>query len=73
MNEEDKIFYCPGDIVTIKHDIPNKPIMIVIKKEVMHIVPKSETNFKGIRCQWFTKNQELQEAVFNTKDLVKVS
>jgi hypothetical protein len=30
---EEKIFFMPGDIVTLKQDIPNKPVMLVIKKE----------------------------------------
>ena len=29
---EDKIFFQPGDVLTIRQDIPNKPIMIVVKK-----------------------------------------
>ena len=30
--EEDKIFFMPGDIVSIRQDIPNKPIMIMKDK-----------------------------------------
>jgi uncharacterized protein YodC (DUF2158 family) len=26
----------------------------------------------GIKCRWFTETGELQEAIFNTKDLVMV-
>ena len=29
----DKIFFMPGDVVTLKQDIPNKPTMLVLKKE----------------------------------------
>ena len=29
----EKVFFQPGDLVTLKQDIPNKPIMIVVKKE----------------------------------------
>lgn len=61
----------PGDLVTIKQDLPNKPIMLVVKKET-YIYKKEEQNLKGIRCRWFTKNGELQEEIFNTKDLIKV-
>ncbi|MDD7754227.1 MAG: hypothetical protein PUJ51_06945 [Clostridiales bacterium] len=32
-NYEDKIFFRPGDIVTLKQEIPNKPTMVVIRKE----------------------------------------
>lgn len=74
---EEKIYFMPGDVVTLKQDIPNKPTMIVVKKETMTIRYKdisnnSEDYFKGIRCRWFTNDGMLQEAVYNTKDLIKV-
>ena len=31
--EQNKIYFLPGDVVTLKQDIPNKPIMLVIRKE----------------------------------------
>lgn len=74
---EERIYFMPGDIVTLKQDIPNKPTMIVVKKETMtirsnSIANTSEDYFKGIRCRWFTNDGMLQEAIYNTKDLVKV-
>lgn len=75
---EDKIFLNPGEIVTLKQDIPNKPVMIVIKKEtsVFKHDNKRLSDKKpiliGIRCRWFTTTGELQEATFSTKDLIKV-
>lgn len=74
---EEKIYFMPGDVVTLKQDIPYKPTMIVVKKETMTIrsngVPNvSEDYFKGIRCRWFTSEGVLQEAIYNTKDLRKV-
>lgn len=73
---EEKIYFMPGDIVTIKQEIPNRPVMIVVKKETMNIRQRetgtSEDYFKGIRCRWFTKEGVLQEAIYNTKDLLKV-
>ena len=75
---EDKIFLNPGEIVTLKQDIPNKPVMIVIKKETSVFKHDSKRlNDKkpiliGIRCRWFTTTGELQEAKFSTKDLIKV-
>lgn len=72
-NIEDKIFFKPGDIVTLKQDIPNKPTMLVIKKETVIFKDKYQNSFlKGIRCRWFTKNNELQEATFSTKDLILI-
>ena len=80
---EEKIYFLPGDVVTLRQAIPNKPTMIVVKKEKKMITPKKqsgqasgivegkEDSLKGIKCRWFTVNGELQEAVFNTKDLIK--
>lgn len=71
---EEKIYFMPGDIVTVKQDIPNRPIMIVLKAVTSIFKNKLDKKdiLKGILCRWFTSNGELQEAVFNTKDLVKV-
>lgn len=74
---EEKVYFAPGDIVTIKQDIPNKPVMLVVKKETMTIRPDkngkdSEEFLKGIRCRWFTTEGLLQESIFNTKDLIKL-
>ena len=75
---EEKIFLNPGEIVTLKQDIPNKPVMLVVKKETSVFKHDSKRlNDKkpiliGIRCRWFTTTGELQEATFSTKDLVKV-
>lgn len=45
--------------------------MIVVKKETS--IFKHNNNKKpiliGIRCRWFTTTGQLQEAVFNTKDI----
>ena len=73
---EDKIYFNPGDIVTIKHDIPNNPIMFVLEKSTRSLYNKDtqekENVFLGIKCRWFDKNQVLQEGLFSTKDLIKV-
>ena len=75
---EEKIFLNPGEIVTLKQDIPNKPILLVVKKETSVFKHDSKRlNDKkpiliGIRCRWFTTTGELQEATFSTKDLIKV-
>lgn len=71
--EEQNIYFNPGDVVRLKQDIPNKPTMIVVKKETS-IFKHDKDKIKkpiliGIRCRWFTSQGELQEAVFNTKDL----
>lgn len=49
--------------------------MIVVKKETSlfkHDTKRLEDKkpiLIGIRCRWFTASGELQEAVWNTKDL----
>ncbi len=70
---ESKIFFKPGDVVTLKQDIPNSPIMMVVRTEKSIIRGSDgQDNLKGIRCRWFTKNGEIQEDIFNTKDLIIV-
>lgn len=71
---EEKIYFMPGEVVTIKQDIPNKPVMIVLKKEtnVFKNCGNAESSLRGIKCRWFTADGYIQEAVFNTKDLIKV-
>lgn len=71
---EQKQFFLPGDVVTIRQDIPNKPTMIVVKKVTKNIrVGASRGNFfQGILCKWFTTEGLKQEDVFNTKDLIKL-
>ena len=69
---EENIFYKPGDIVTLKQDIPNKPLMIVVKKETSlfkNTMEDKKNGLKGIRCRWFTTAGQLQETIWNTKDL----
>ena len=68
--EVPKIFFMPGDLVTIKQDLPNKPVMIVVKKETSYLKTGDEY-FRGIRCRWFTKDGKMEEAIWNTKDLQK--
>ena len=74
IQEEEKIFFKPGWLVTLKQDIPNKPVMIVVRKETSIFKNKGDENniLKGMRCRWFTRFGELQEAVWNTKDLIKI-
>jgi uncharacterized protein YodC (DUF2158 family) len=73
---ETKVFFQPGDIVTLNKDIPNKPIMYVIKKETRTFKPDlknlKEDFLLGIKCRWFTSLGEINEAVFSTKDLTKL-
>ena len=70
--ENEKTYFLPGDVVTLRQNIPNKPIMVVVKKETSFIKKEENNILRGIRCRWFTSTGELQESTFNTKDLQKV-
>lgn len=75
---EENIYFTPGQVVQLKQDIPNKPIMLVVKKETSlfkHDIKRLQDKrpiLIGIRCRWFTTSGELQEAIYNTKDLMLV-
>lgn len=71
---ETKIYFLPGNIVTLKQNIPNKPTMMVVKKvtKTLNTQTLKGDMFQGILCRWFTDNGFLQEAIFNTKDLLKL-
>ena len=75
MIDEEKVFFFFFFIVTLKQNIPNKPEMIIVQKKTLTIKPKDgdvSNFFKGFVCRWFTSTGELQEALFNTKDLIKL-
>lgn len=72
MFENDKVYMNPGNIVRVKHDIDNRPKMMVVEKVSHTLMDKDgvkSNSFAGIRCAWFDKNQTYQSAVFSTKDL----
>lgn len=70
--EEDKTYFLPGQIVKLKQNIPNSPIMMVIRKETNVFSHDNRSKLKGIRCRWFTNEGRLQEAVWSTKDLILI-
>ena len=74
VNENDeKIYFSPGQIVKMKQDIPNSPLMVIYRIERSIIRNTNGKDFlKGCRCRWFTKDGYLQEATFSTKDLVLI-
>lgn len=71
--EDSKIFFIPGDIVQLRQDIPNKPKMLVYRVERSIMRNNGSNVLKGVKCRWFTDNGLLQEAVFSTKDLIKIN
>ena len=70
---DEKVYFVPGQKVTLKQDIPNKPIMIVqrIERSLMRNGAGKEY-LRGVRTRWFTKEGLLQEALFSTKDLILI-
>lgn len=74
--QDNKTYFCAGDIVTLRQDIPNKPIMLVVRKETSIFkhdkekIQNKKSILVGIRCRWFTSDGTLQEALFSTKDLI---
>lgn len=69
---DDKVYFTPGQLVILKHDLPNKPVMMVVRKETSIFKNTGDNILRGIRCRWFTTDGTLQEAIFNTKDLMKL-
>lgn len=72
---DDKVFFNPGDVVKLKHDLPNVPIMYIIEKVSRNIIGTNgdrENVFLGMRTRWFSEDGKLQEAIFSTKDLMHV-
>lgn len=77
MESDDKIYFVPGNLVKVKHNLPNSPVMMVteIKRNyyIKNNTQSSNNNLlRGIKVRWFTDNGFLQEATFSTKDLVLV-
>lgn len=67
---EEKIFFTPGDEVTLKQSIENIPKMVVKSVDKAAIRGGEKSMLFGITCFWFTSTGEYQESRFNTKDLV---
>ena len=71
--EIEKLYLTPGMVVRVRHNIDNRPKMIVSEKVTRSVKSKDnedyDTMFLGIKCIWFDKNGVLQSGIFNTKDL----
>ena len=71
--QEEKTFFSPGDIVQIRQPIPNAPKMLVVRIERSIMKGQEDKSpLRGCKCRWFTKDGLLQEAIFNTKDLILI-
>ena len=51
METTNKVYFLPGDLVTLRKDIPNKPVMLVVKKVTRHLVQQNIDYFQGILCR----------------------
>ena len=81
---EEKVYFNPGDLVRIKHELDVRPIMMVVKKKTDHFGEKKtlmrdgkemivrRPALRGIVCRWYTQDGHLEEHTFNTKDLEHV-
>ena len=68
--EEEKVYLKPGDCVTLRqHKVMHSPVMLVLRREQALF---KDQGLLGLRCRWFTASGLMQEAVFSTKDLIKV-
>lgn len=74
MIDDNKVYFLPGDLVEIKQDIPNKPVMMVyrIERSLIRTKDNKDATLRGVKVRWFTENGFLQEAIFSTKDLQKL-
>ena len=71
IHSTDRTYFIPGDTVEIKHDMENKPKMLVQSIDKQTI--RSEKGILlGVTCIWFNSNGDLQKHRFNTKDLIKI-
>lgn len=53
---EEKVYFMPGDVVTLKQSLDNKPVMYVVKKETLTFRPtkleeEDDKYFVGIKCR----------------------
>ncbi len=72
--DDEKIYFVPGDKVRCRHFV-DAPEMYVVEKKTNSFRNKegeSSNVFIGLRCRWFDKNNDVQEAIFSSKDLIKL-
>ena len=73
MNNGEKCFFAPGDKVQC-NKLDNSPTMYVLrKKELTFKDGEAHTKtLQGFVCRWFTNDGQIQEGIFNSKDLQKI-
>lgn len=70
---DEKIYFTPGMRVKCKA-VTNSPEMYVLRKKELTFKDAEDKNkvLQGIVCRWFTADGLMQEAMFNTKDLIRI-
>lgn len=70
---DEKIYFTPGMRVKCKA-VTNSPEMYVLRKKELTFKDAEDKNkvLQGIVCRWFTTDGLMQEAMFNTKDLIRI-
>lgn len=66
------VFFKPGDLVVLNKPELHSPVMVISEKVSKQFRGEDgglNNIFKGMKCMWFDKNDELHEAIFSTKDL----
>jgi hypothetical protein len=69
---DEKVYFKPGQLVTLNKKLANTPIMMVSKIEKIKLSATKDNLFLGISCIWFSDDTKLQEYRFNSKDLKQV-
>jgi hypothetical protein len=54
----------------VKHDIPNRPFMIVQSIDKLPVASGDRVALLGVTCIWFSSDLKLQKS---TKDIIKTS
>jgi len=70
MGYNDKVFFHTGEIVKAKR-LRNAPEMMVSKVHKVNNDKMDNSRLLGITCVWFMDTGEIQEHMFNTKDIEK--
>lgn len=73
VQQDEKIFFSPGQLVKLKQSLPNAPLMMVyrVERSIMRNTNGKDI-LKGVKVRWFTEGGFIQEAIFSTKDLILV-
>jgi len=72
MYDTEKVYFVPGDIVRVKHDLEYRPKMLVQSVDKATMTADRGGMLLGVTCIWFNTMGEVQKHRFSTKDILKV-